>query len=54
MDYSAFNPTVWLIFIGFCVVIWLVVKAFHAMHPGYPGYLDEKEDSPRIRVEVAV
>ena len=55
MDYSAFNPVVWLVFIGFCVVTWLAVKTFHARHPDYPGYYyAENEDSKRIRMEVAV
>jgi hypothetical protein len=55
MDFSVFNPVVWIVFIGFCVVTWLAVKAFHAMHPDYPGYQqEENEDSKRIRMEVTV
>ena len=55
MDYSAFNPTVWLVFTGFCVVTWLVVRAFHARHPDYPGVrCDEGEDTKKFRREVAV
>lgn len=55
MDYSAFNPVVWLVFIGFCVVTWLAVKAFHARHPDYPGYhYEENEDSQKLRMEVAL
>lgn len=55
MDYSVFNPTVWLVFIGFCAITWLAVAAFHARHPGYPGYrYDENEDSEMDRKEVAV
>jgi len=45
MDYSALNPTAWLVFIAFCVVTWLAVKAFHARHPDYPGsHHQQKED----------
>lgn len=43
MDYSAFNPTVWLTFAGACVIIWLVVKIFRARYPGYPGRRIERE-----------
>lgn len=44
MDYSAFNPTAWLIFIGFCAVTWLAVRAFHAKHPDYPGRRDNENE----------
>lgn len=37
MDYSVFNPTVWLAFIGFWAITWLTVKVFHARYPDYPG-----------------
>ncbi|MBT3255032.1 MAG: hypothetical protein HN366_01050 [Deltaproteobacteria bacterium] len=43
MDYSVFNPTAWLAFIGFCILTWVMVKAFHARHPDYPGN-QERED----------
>ncbi len=42
MDYSALNPTAWLVFIGFCVITWLTVKVFHARNPDYPGIGSEK------------
>lgn len=48
MGYSAFNPTAWLIFIGFCAFTWLVVKVFHTRHPDYPGNQDwENEESKK-------
>jgi hypothetical protein len=43
MEYSPFNPTVWLAFIGFCIVAWLTVKVYHAKHPDYPGGPGGKE-----------
>lgn len=36
MDYSAFNPTVWLIFMGSCAIIWGSVKIFRLRNPDYP------------------
>jgi len=45
MDYSALNPTAWLVFIGFCVITWLTVKVFHARNPDYPGHrIREREN----------
>lgn len=37
MDYSAFNPIVWMVFIGACIVVWAAVKIFHKRNPEYPG-----------------
>ncbi len=37
MDYSALNPTVWIVFIGSCVIIWAAVKIFHLNNQDYPG-----------------
>jgi len=36
MDYSPFNPVIWLIFAGFVAVTYLTVKAFHGKYPNYP------------------
>jgi hypothetical protein len=43
MDYSPFNPYIWLIFFGFILITYLTVKAVHAMYPGYPQG-DTEED----------
>jgi hypothetical protein len=43
MDYSPFNPMIWLVFIAFCAVTWLVVKLFHSRYPDYPGYPKKNE-----------
>lgn len=37
MDYSAFNPTVWFVFICSCLLIWGAVKIFQLRNPGYPN-----------------
>jgi hypothetical protein len=47
MDYSAFNPLAWLCFLAFCVVAWVAVKLFHAMHPDYPGKQDGSATADR-------
>ena len=36
MDYSPFNPVIWLIFVGFIAVTYLTVKVFHKKFPNYP------------------
>jgi hypothetical protein len=36
MGYSAFNPTVWSIFLAFVLVVWVVVRVFALLHPDYP------------------
>jgi hypothetical protein len=43
MDYSPFNPFIWLIFFGFMVITYLIVKVVHAMYPDYPHGDIEKE-----------
>lgn len=47
MDYSAFNPTVWLVFIGFCAITWLAVKAFHSRYPDYPGSREKENEQKK-------
>lgn len=42
MDFSPFNPIIWLIVIAFCIITWLVVKLFHGRYPDYPGYPGDK------------
>lgn len=44
MDYSAFNPTVWLVFIGACIIVWAAVKIFQVRNPGYPGEMKKEEN----------
>ena len=43
MDYSAFNPTVWLVFTGSCVLIWAAVKVFQLKNPDYPDEGDKEK-----------
>jgi hypothetical protein len=42
MNFSPFNPIIWLIFIVFCAATWLAVKLFHSRYPDYPGYPDDE------------
>lgn len=37
MDYSAFNPLVWCVFLGFGLLTWLAERAYRARNPDYPG-----------------
>lgn len=43
MDYSPFNPVIWLIVAGFVAVTYLTVKVFHGKYPNYPYEEGEKE-----------
>jgi hypothetical protein len=43
MDYSPFNPAIWLIVAGFIAVTYLTVKVFHAKYPNYPEEEKGKE-----------
>lgn len=36
MDYSPFNPIIWLIMAGFVAVTYMTVKIFHGKYPNYP------------------
>jgi len=42
-EFSPFNPLIWLLFFGFCVTTYVIVKLFHYRYPDYP-YTPEKED----------
>ena len=44
MDYSftPFDPLVWLIFAAFALVTWLIVRAYLARYPDYPGRSEEE------------
>ncbi len=35
MQYSPFNPVIWLAFAAFVVVVWAVVALFHKKYPDY-------------------
>jgi hypothetical protein len=43
MDYSPFNPLIWLIFAGCIVATYLTVKVFHSKYPDYPYKGTEEE-----------
>ena len=42
--YSPFNPIIWLLFIGFCVITYVIVKLFHRRYPDYPDQLEKKAE----------
>jgi hypothetical protein len=44
MDYSPFNPVIWLIVAGFVAVTYLTVKVFHGKYPNYPHEEREKKE----------
>ena len=44
MDYSAYNPIVWGLFVTFAIFTYATVRGFLARHPGYPGKTPTKED----------
>jgi hypothetical protein len=44
MDYSPFNPLVWLLFFLFMIVIWATVRGHAARNPHYPGNKPEKNE----------
>ncbi len=37
MDFAAWNPVVWGLFLGFAALTWGVVRGFRARYPDYPG-----------------
>ncbi len=37
MDYSPFNPVIWLIAAGVVALAYLTVKVYHAKYPHYPN-----------------
>lgn len=48
MEYSPLNLTVWLLFMGFAVFAWGIVRLFARKYPNYPGclYGKSEEGSP--------
>lgn len=40
-EYSAFNPVIWAIFLGFALVTLGIERAFRARNPDYPGKVPE-------------
>jgi hypothetical protein len=58
MDYSPLNLVVWLTFVGFVIVVYLIVKVYHSRYPYYPYEAsDGKEIAPdqvHIRPEWAL
>lgn len=43
MEYSAFNPAIWLIFLVFIAAAYFIVKAYHKKYPNYP-FKDKQPD----------
>lgn len=37
MDYSPFNPVVWMLFFGGLALVYLCVSVYHRIYPYYPG-----------------
>ena len=42
-EYSPFNPLIWLLFIGFCLITYVIVKLFHHRYPNYPNKPEKEE-----------
>jgi hypothetical protein len=47
MDYSPFNPVIWLIMAGFVAITYLAVKVFHGKYPDYPYDVSEQRVDDR-------
>lgn len=47
-EYSPFNPLIWLLFIGFCVITYVIVKLFHRRYPDYPDKLKKKAEMDSV------
>lgn len=47
MDYSPFNPVIWLIMAGFVAVTYMTVKIFHGKYPNYPNDISEPREDIR-------
>lgn len=45
MDYSPFNPVVWVSFFGCIVLVYLSVKIYHLRYPNYPHKAEAVEAS---------
>ncbi len=52
MDYSPFNPVVWLTFAGFLVVVYVTVKFYHGKYPNYPYEPEESDEHTFGRKQV--
>ncbi len=48
MDYSPFNPVIWLIFAGFVALTYLTVRVFHGKYPNYPQSAEKDEGQQDI------
>ena len=48
MDYSPFNPVIWLIFAGFVALTYLTVRVFHGKYPNYPQSAEKDEGQEHI------
>ena len=47
--YSPFNPIIWLLFIGFCVITYLIVKLFQRRYPNYPDKLEKDDETDSVQ-----
>ena len=43
-EYSPLNPLIWLLFLGFCVITYVIVKLFHRRYPDYPNESEKEEE----------
>jgi len=41
--YTPFDPLIWLIFAGFLVFTFLIVKIYHRKYPNYPQSIEKNE-----------
>ena len=48
--YTPFDPLIWLIFVGFLVFTFLIVKIYHRKYPNYPQS-SEKDEKRRHSVD---
>jgi len=48
MEYSPFNPVIWLIFAGFVAITYLTVRVFHGKYPNYPQSVEMDEGPAHI------
>lgn len=47
--YSPFNPLIWLLFIGFCIITYVIVKLFHRRYPHYPDTPENEEEMEEVQ-----
>ena len=45
LEYSPFDPGIWLIFGLFVIATFLIVKIYHSRHPNYPEGEDKGTSS---------